>query len=1340
MRDGDGGDVRGIKALKFAGVLLLLAFAGSAVVWYVTVTSERERYLTSRNFRLLSTIATQLDSSIGGQLKTFGTLLSAADGKTENGIPTWFARARDFVPSLEALDTERLQTTFDSAGLKATRAGRLSQAVLDDRGAWLQLSIKTKKQKQSGASAKPSTGTVYLGLSRLLAPVFAPKLRDGAFDALVLASTDGRVLHAEGSQSAVLKSARLDQLEPANRPFVMFGNPETQPAPPGYASIARTSGVVDVRISGTAYKLFTQPCCLATRIPADGAIPEAGLVIVGLVDAAAFGSKTRQITPTVVIVCVAAVLLAVASWPFLKLKLIGERQRVKRLDVVEIIAGGMFGIALLTVVCLDLYGYGQFNQTRDDQLENLAGTLSGNVLEELNDAFDQLATLTSVILPCPSKAATRDGKIETAIFANPMLLQCDGKPIPQSYPQFKTMALIGPNGMQDVKWTSRVWQPEPIAVGSRAYFVDAKAGRFWKLPQPKPHASVPDPNQPTRDYLLESIWSWTTTEPEAVLSMATGHKALPVAAVTIPMMSLVSPVIAGGFEFAVIEDDGDVVFHSDPQRNTHENLFEETDQNRRLRAAVAAHIDEHLDLLYAGRSYRAYVRRLGAGTPWSVITLSAKEAGWALHTEWLVVALAALLAHMLVLAVLFGLCFFARNADWLWADARQASRYRMLSLLVVAFLVLGGLALSLGDNTLVLLASSVLPLLAWAISYVVVRRPPREGKPPREVYADYATLTVLLFLLTAAIPAAGFFSVAHRMQLRSEVKYTQLQLARDIPRRADRLRTLYAERPGVTSPVANDPTIPVYDLNYAFGNSTTLRLVTKPESEPPASSGDPDGLLHVLEEYLPYYSERSVQMRELLLHERANDQAWWWHDGDQPSLVLKGAGAEPSLFVSSTVPSLARAGLSTMSMAPGIWSVLAAMVLAAFTWVIVRFIETHICLVGVDQPLWSKARLAGSSGDNLYVVCDHSDRKALADGTFELRLEPMSGSSTPDQDLMHALRDLDRKDPGRPVLLADFDEHLDDPKLTRRKLDWIERLAADQTRSLILLSSASPSLLDHAFRVESRGAEDPQLLERWRKVLASFVVINWRAGHPRVGPPATVKAWWRELWERLHPSPGTWRAPTQLGEALQARRDGSAREALRTEAEADAFVRAVCASIEGRLAAHAAVATVAGTAMRLSPDQVLDEVAERTDAWYKRIWKTCSPDEQLVLAEIASEGFVNYKSRRTVRRLLARGLIAKDPSFRLMNTTFRRFVLSAGCQQDVHALEGTSDPSTWDRVRAPFFAALVGISLFFLVTQREMFTATVATLSTVVAAVPILFRVVALVTGKRAADLEIPKM
>ena len=159
----------------------------------------------------------------------------------------------------------------------------------------------------------------------------------------------------------------------------MLGNTQAQPTPPGYASIARTSGVVDVRISGTAYKLFTQPCCLTTRIPADGATPEASLVIVGLVDAAAFSSKARQITPTVVIFWVAAILLALASWPFLKLWLIGERQRVKRLDVVEMIGCGMFSIALLTIVCLDLYAFGSSARPATPALEpgrHVSGTFA----------------------------------------------------------------------------------------------------------------------------------------------------------------------------------------------------------------------------------------------------------------------------------------------------------------------------------------------------------------------------------------------------------------------------------------------------------------------------------------------------------------------------------------------------------------------------------------------------------------------------------------------------------------------------------------------------------------------------------------------------------------------------------------------------------------------------------------------------------------------------------------------------------------------------------------------------------------------------------------------------
>jgi hypothetical protein len=106
---------------------------------------------------------------------------------------------------------------------------------------------------------------------------------------------------------------------------------------------------------------------------------------------------------------------------------------------------------------------------------------------------------------------------------------------------------------------------------------------------------------------------------------------------------------------------------------------------------------------------------------------------------------------------------------------------------------------------------------------------------------------------------------------------------------------------------------------------------------------------------------------------------------------------------------------------------------------------------------------------------------------------------------------------------------------------------------------------------------------------------------------------------------------------------------------------------------------------------------------------------------------------------MARGLADKDPSFRLMNQTFRRFVLSAPCQHDIRAIEGAADPSPWDRFRAPFLALLVVASLFFVLTQQELFTATITTLTAVLAGLPVLVRVVSLLAGKRA-ELELPKV
>src|SRR5262249_37454262 len=61
-------------------------------------------------------------------------------------------------------------------------------------------------------------------------------------------------------------------------------------------------------------------------------------------------------------------------------------------------------------------------------------------------------------------------------------------------------------------------------------------------------------------------------------------------------------------------------------------------------------------------------------------------------------------------------------------------------------------------------------------------------------------------------------------------------------------------------------------------------------------------------------------------------------------------------------------------------------------------------------------------------------------------------------------------------------------------------------------------------------------------------------------------------------------------------------------------------------------------------------------------------DEKLVLGQVAGQGLVHGKTKRTVRLLMARGLVRRQPHFTLMNETFRQFVLSPQLRDEVARL------------------------------------------------------------------------
>ncbi|HXO42656.1 MAG TPA: hypothetical protein VN999_14480, partial [Thermoanaerobaculia bacterium] len=156
-------------------------------------------------------------------------------------------------------------------------------------------------------------------------------------------------------------------------------------------------------------------------------------------------------------------------------------------------------------------------------------------------------------------------------------------------------------------------------------------------------------------------------------------------------------------------------------------------------------------------------------------------------------------------------------------------------------------------------------------------------------------------------------------------------------------------------------------------------------------------------------------------------------------------------------------------------------------------------------------------------------------------------------------------------------------------------------------------------------------------------------------------------------------------------------------------------------------------AVGLDRRQLLEELGERAELYYRSLWASCGDDEKLVLGHLAEDVLANLHDRKWVRRLMARGLIRREPVCRLMNETFRRFVLSPACRREVLDLEQHTGPSPWERFRRPFFVTVAAAVVFFLATQKQLLDSTLAIAGAATAALPAVGKVLELMSGRRGS-------
>jgi hypothetical protein len=117
---------------------------------------------------------------------------------------------------------------------------------------------------------------------------------------------------------------------------------------------------------------------------------------------------------------------------------------------------------------------------------------------------------------------------------------------------------------------------------------------------------------------------------------------------------------------------------------------------------------------------------------------------------------------------------------------------------------------------------------------------------------------------------------------------------------------------------------------------------------------------------------------------------------------------------------------------------------------------------------------------------------------------------------------------------------------------------------------------------------------------------------------------------------------------------------------------------------------------------VLDAIRRRAASRYQSLWQTCSTPEKQVLAQLAEEDVVNLQNRNVLGELMRKGLVVRDPHPRIMNLSFRGFVLAAASDLRLKDMEHAAEGG-WNTWRNFVWPILLIVGFFLVVTQRKYF-------------------------------------
>lgn len=361
-----------------------------------------------------------------------------------------------------------------------------------------------------------------------------------------------------------------------------------------HASDAVAANKKTLLISGQAYHLFVQPFSIGSNN---------SLIAIGLLSDTRYNAEKNQLPPRNVLTVIIIGIITLILMPWLKLFLMAQRDRLTLWD-----GAASFVVAmLLTSLLFFLFArwgnqYQQPNETAASKyLANSLGSrmvhfidLQKRTLRQYDSLLMRHEALRQPITNLRSakemKRGNRfleDGKVEAVedTLAT-VLAKATDKTTHQVFWLQKA------TGNETINWNATGQQAPLGNLKSRRYFLEQKNGM-----------------QP---YSLEHLVSWTSGTFRTVISTKSAYKDSGdhIVCLSFQMAPLSHTLLPAGFQFAVVNSQGMVLYHSDSTHNLNEILGEEIDRKNDLDKLLFAKTPGSFTSSYYGKQSNFFVQPL----------------------------------------------------------------------------------------------------------------------------------------------------------------------------------------------------------------------------------------------------------------------------------------------------------------------------------------------------------------------------------------------------------------------------------------------------------------------------------------------------------------------------------------------------------------------------------------------------------------------------------------------------------------------------------------------------------------------------------------------------------